>query len=654
MPLLDLVSQRPHARSRAWIVPPILTVAALALACAPTTDTDTVRQVPEYTIEDFLATTALSGASFSPDETHVLVSSDETGIFNAFAVPVDGGPPTQLTHSTTNSIFVRSYFPDDTRFIYHADEGGNELTHVYVRELDGSSTDLTAGEGLKASFAGWAHDRRSFFLETNERDRRYFDLYEVQIDGYEREMIYQNTEGFSVSSISRDKRLIALEKTHTRADTDIYVYDRDTGRSTHVTPHEGNVANEAADFSADGNGLYLITDADDEFRDLVLHDLDTGARQVVCKPGWDVWYAYLSETGRYLVVGVNQDARTDVRVYETATMQRVELPQLPDGDITSVQISPSETRMAFYVNGSRSPNNLFVHEFGRDEADQLTESLNPKLDPANLVDAQVVRFSSYDGTEIPGLLYRPYPASRDHKAPALVYVHGGPGGQSRVRYNPLIQYLANSGYVVYAINNRGSSGYGKTFFAMDDMKHGDADLDDCVASKGFLVEQGYVDPQRIGIIGGSYGGYMVLAALAFRPTEFEVGVDIFGISNWVRTLESIPPWWEARRVALYKELGDPAKDKDYLHGMSPLFHAANIQKPLMVLQGANDPRVHQVESDDIVKAVRDNGVACEYIVFDDEGHGFEKKENRLRGYKAIREFCDQHLKGAAGGGVATR
>jgi dipeptidyl aminopeptidase/acylaminoacyl peptidase len=209
----------------------------------------------------------------------------------------------------------------------------------------------------------------------------------------------------------------------------------------------------------------------------------------------------------------------------------------------------------------------------------------------------------------------------------------------------------NSGYVVYRINNRGSSGYGKTFFSMDDRKHGDADLDDCVASKKFLLDQGYVDPERIGIIGGSYGGYMVLAALTFRPDAFEVGVDIFGISNWMRTLESIPPWWEARRVALYKELGDPGVDRDYLHGISPLFHASNIRKPLMVLQGANDPRVHQVESDEIVEAARANGVEVEYLVFEDEGHGFRKKENRLRGYRAIRDFCDKHLKGA---GVVAR
>ena len=172
-----------------------------------------------------------------------------------------------------------------------------------------------------------------------------------------------------------------------------------------------------------------------------------------------------------------------------------------------------------------------------------------------------MRFKSFDGMEIPTILYKPHQATPAAKAPALVWVHGGPGGQTRKGYSALIQYLVNHGYVVLGINNRGSSGYGKTFFTADDQKHGQEPLWDCVEGKKYLASLPYVDKDRIGIIGGSYGGYMVLAALAFQPEAFEVGVDIFGVSNWVRTLESIPPWWESQRLALYKEIGDPAKDR---------------------------------------------------------------------------------------------
>jgi dipeptidyl aminopeptidase/acylaminoacyl peptidase len=230
--------------------------------------------------------------------------------------------------------------------------------------------------------------------------------------------------------------------------------------------------------------------------------------------------------------------------------------------------------------------------------------------------------------------------------PALVSVHGGPGGQSQVRYSALTQALVNHGYAVYEINNRGSSGYGKTFYAMDDRKHGDADLGDVVASKGMLEATGYIDPSRIGIIGGSYGGYMVLAALTLRPDAFQAGVDLFGISNWPRTLLSMPPWWGAVRDALIAEIGDPETDAARLRRISPLFNADRIRAPLMVLQGANDPRVLKIESDEIVAAAKKNGVAVEYIVFPDEGHGFVKKENEIKGYGAVLAFLDRYLKGA--------
>jgi dipeptidyl aminopeptidase/acylaminoacyl peptidase len=322
----------------------------------------------------------------------------------------------------------------------------------------------------------------------------------------------------------------------------------------------------------------------------------------------------------------------------------MEAPGVEGANISSVRFSKGDSRMAMYVSGSRFPRDLFVHTMGSaDEPKRLTRSLNANINAEHLAEAQVVRFESYDGLEIPGILYAPLQASADNLAPALVWVHGGPGGQSRAGYNDLIQYLVNHGYVVYAINNRGSSGYGKSFYAMDDRRHGEADLGDVVASKQMLIDTGIVDPDRIGIIGGSYGGYMVVAALAFAPEEFEVGVDIFGVTNWLRTLENIPPYWEAQKEALYSEMGDPATDRERLQRISPLFHAENIVKPLIVLQGANDPRVLQIESDEMVAAVRRNDVHVDYHVYPDEGHGFRNKKNQIHGYKAILEFVDRYL-----------
>lgn len=638
-------SVRPCGRAT---LPATLALAGtLFVACQPTTEQatgDGPREVPQYTIEQFLETTSVFGGSFSPDESKLLVSSNESGIFNAYAIPVDGGEALQLTDSEDDAVFVGGYFPADERFLYLQDEGGNELGHLFVHELDRTATDLTPGEGLKAVYYGWADDDESFFLGSNERDSRFFDVYEVDPATYEQTLAFRDTVAYSFAGVSPDERHFVFQKENTNADNDLFLYERQKGEMRHLTPHEGDVSHHAQDFSPDGKSLYLTTNEGAEFSYLVRQDLASGAREVVLQPEWDVWYAYFSKNGRYMVVGINEDARTRIRVFQMPEMEEVELPDLSGLDITSVRLSRHEDRMAFFAASGREPRNLYVMDFPGGEPRPLTSTLSPEIEPDHLVQPEVVRFASYDGVEVPGLFYRPHAASAEAPVPALVWVHGGPGGQSRIGYSGLIQYLVNHGYAVYAINNRGSTGYGKTFYHMDDRKHGDADLDDVVASKAMLAERRWVDGGRIAVGGGSYGGYMTLAALTFRPEEFAAGVDLYGISNWVRTVQSIPPWWESFRKALEQEMGD-FEDETFFHDKSPLFHAERIRRPLIVLQGANDPRVLKAESDEIVEAVQANGIPVEYVLFADEGHGFVKKENQAEAYRKILAFLDRHVKG---------
>ena len=600
-------------------------------------------EVPQYSIEEFLDSTSYVGGSFSPDNSKVLVRSNETGIFNAYALPVGGGEPVPLTDSTTDSIFPSTYFPTDERFLFSSDRGGNELRHVYVKSPDGTVTDLTPGEGFLAGFAGWARDDQSFFIQSTERDQRFYDLWEYQVDDYSRELVFQNDEAYFIGSVAPDGRHIALEKFQTTLDSDVYLLERTSGHVSHLTPHDGNVSNTTGPFSPDGSSLYYLTDAGNEFVYLMRYDIAQETHEQVLQVDWDVSYAQFSKHGRYFVVGINNDARTELRLYDAATMEPITLPTPANSNVTSVQFSADERLVAFYASSSRTPSDLFVYDLAGGEPRQMTRSLNEGIDPEALVDGEVVRFVSYDGVEIAGILYKPHQTSETNKVPALVWVHGGPGGQSRVGYSYQIQYFVNQGYAVYAINNRGSSGYGKTFSAMDDRKHGDADLDDCVASKQMLIDTGWVDPDRIGIIGGSYGGYMVLAAMTFRPEEFAVGVDYFGISNWYRTVNSTPAWWTAQRDALEQEMGE-FDDEEFFKAKSPLFHAEQIVRPLIVLQGANDPRVLQIESDQIVAAVRANGVPVDYVLFDDEGHGFVKKANQAEAARRVLAFLDEHLR----------
>lgn len=642
----------------------LLLIPALALsltACdsgqSGQTNSDTAQSVaeapaPKYSAQAFFDTTTFSPASgsghgFSPDGSKVLISSDETGIFNAFAVDVATGERTQLTNSTTSATFGVTYFLGDERILFTADGGGDELNHVWVRELDGTTTDLTPTENTKAAFVGWNADGNEFYISTNERDSKAFDLYAYKTDGYERRMVFENTDALALSSLSRDDRYLAMTKNRTSADSNVYLKDLTSDAApVLVTEHEGNIAYGTYGFSVNGK-LILSSNEAGEFTEAYAYDIETGEKKPYVTADWDVWGVSYSNSGRYRVETVNVDAETKVTVRDGQTGEPIAMPDLPAGNVVAVRFDPDDSHISFLLNGDTSPSDLYVMDLAAGSAARLTNALNPAIDQANLVEASIVRYPSFDGTLIPSTLYKPKGASAENKVPALVLVHGGPGGQTRRGYRAFVQHLVNHGYAVLGANNRGSSGYGKTFFHMDDKAHGEGDLQDIVMGRTYLESLDWVDGDRVGIIGGSYGGFMVAAALAFEPEAFDVGINIFGVTNWVRTLKSIPPWWESFREALYDEMGDPATDEERHRRISPLFHAKNIVKPMLVVQGANDPRVLQVESDEIVAAVEANGVPVEYILFPDEGHGFRNKANRITASDAYVAFLDTYLKGSA-------
>jgi dipeptidyl aminopeptidase/acylaminoacyl peptidase len=601
-------------------------------------------QIARYSPAQFYATTTFVGAAFSTDETRILLSANATGVFNVYAQRLGGGRPLALTKSTTDSTFAVAYFPADDRFLFTADQGGNELNHLFVQDPSGNVVDLTPGEKLKAAFLGFSSDRQSFYVETNERDPRTFDVYRYAVDGYARERMFENDGRYLPAGVSRNGRWLALAESISNTRTDLWVVDLATGKRIRVTP-DVDANHGFFTFTPNSRQLIYSTDEFGQFDQAWSYDLASGARAVAIKADWDVVFVGYSEQGRYRVSALNADARTVVTLRDLERGSEVELTGLPAGDIRPAAFSRSESKFAFYLTSDTAPANLYVRELDGSASRQLTSSLPPAIDEDVLVAGSDVRFTSFDGLEIPAILWRPRQASARHRAPALVLVHGGPGGQTRHGWSADVQALVNHGYAVLGVNNRGSSGYGKTFFHADDRRHGDVDLKDCVWGKRYLESLDWIDADRIAIMGGSYGGYMVAAALAFEPTEFAAGIDVFGVTNWLRTLQSIPPWWTAQRTALYDELGDPATDADRLKRISPLFHANDIVRPLLVMQGKNDPRVLKMESDELVAAVRGNGVPVEYVVFDDEGHGFTKSANRITALGHYLDFLAAHLGG---------
>jgi len=469
------------------------------------------------------------------------------------------------------------------------------------------------------------------------------DLYKMDLETLTSELVYQNDDGYDVGVVSPNEKYVALSKSINTNDSDLFLYNLESDELMKINKNQSG--NAPQDFSPDGSALYYTTDDGSEFSYLMKYTIADESYERAMERDWDISGSYFTDQGTYQVTYINEDAKNTIEVMDVATGENIDLPTVENMEVTSVSFSNDETMMRFYAGGSHTPSNLYVYNLETKEQKKLTDVLNPEVQGQDLVKAEVVRYKSFDGLEIPAIYYTPHQATAENPVPALVWVHGGPGGQSRQNFSSFIQYLVNHGYAVLAVNNRGSSGYGNTFYQKDDLNHGDKDLKDCVEGKNWLAQQPEIDGEKIGIIGGSYGGYMTMAALTYTPEEFDVGVNLFGVTNWMRTLKSIPPWWESFKDALYKELGDPySADSVRLKQISPLFHTDKVTKPLIVLQGSQDPRVLQAESDEIVAGVRKNGVPVEYVLFEDEGHGFVKKENQITAYSKILEFLDEYLK----------
>lgn len=604
--------------------------------------TESEKNIEQYSIETLMSNNRSSGGYFSKDADKLIYSSDKSGIFNIYEVDLSANEETQLTDSKEESFFVRGYSPNTGEVIYSADKGGNENSHIYlIRE--GKSIDITPGENTKASFVGWTKDELGMYFISNSRDPRFFDLYKIDIVTLNSEMVFKNDIGYNLNSISNNDNFLVLSLNISRSEQKLFLYDLKSNQQVEISNQAANFSGQ--NFDKNDENYFYTTNYDSEFYYLMSYNLKNGERSIEYKTNWDVAFSYLSKNNSYRVIAVNEDAQNKLTIKNMSDQSDLNLIGFENMNINSVGFSEDEKFLRVSAGSPNSPGDIYTYELSTNKLNKITSNLNSNVNPDDLVNAEVIRYESFDGLEIPAILYKPHTANKKNKAPALVWVHGGPGGQSRVGYRALIQYLVNHGYAILAVNNRGSSGYGKTFYSLDDLNHGEDDLQDCVWGKKWLQDQDYINPDKIGIIGGSYGGFMTMAAMTFEPEEFKVGVNIYGVTNWIRTLRSIPAFWEATRKSLYKEMGDPySKDSLRLYDISPLFHAKNIKNPIMVLQGANDPRVLQIESDEMVQEARNAGAYVEYVLFEDAGHGFVKKEQQIESNQKILTFLDNYLK----------
>ena len=580
---------------------------------------------------------AISGLSISPDGSKALVSIDADGVPNAWALPLAGGAPVQLTREK-RPVWVVGYFPKDERFVYRSGPVGEE-DHLFVRELDGKAVELTPGR--RSRFLGWSGDGRSMRIEVLNAGTQARDLLRVAVDGYAQTRIDRSNSTVSrLARVSPDERYLAYAESYGDLVRNVRVRDQQTGKDRILEAGEGFNVKLAVDFTRDGKGLLVLSDEDAEFRSLIRLDLATGDRRTLVKKDWDLLDARESPDGRRLAVIAGGDSRSTLELYDAATLKPLPLPEVPGlSEVSAVAFSPDGGTLVFTASGGALPPGVWAVDLGKPGAPRRLFG----GEAGDWVAGEVRRFKSSDGFDIPGILYKPRQAAAGRKAATVIWLHDGPSGQSRLGFDPLIQALVQRGYGVYAINHRGSTGYGKKFQALDDRRHGEGDLRDCVEAKAMLAATGWVDPGRIAIGGVGFGGFLALDALAFQPQEFAAGVDLFGVADWRRVLDEDLPHTSTERTVLAEEMGYVV-DLGARERMTPRDKAGDIVRPLILVQGGKDTLAIPADAEAIAARMKAAKRPVELLALPEEGHGLALRESREKVYKAVGDFLDRALK----------
>ncbi|MFB6172756.1 MAG: alpha/beta fold hydrolase [Haloarculaceae archaeon] len=597
----------------------------------------------DYDLERYLNVESAYGASLGPDG-RVAFLLDTTGVPQVWSLDRPRGWPAQRTFGDERVTFV-SWSPERPELVFGMDEGGNEREQFFRLDDDGAVTDLTAHPDAKHRWGGWSHDGERFAFASNRREESVFDVYVQDRDatGADADLVYEGDGWLSLSGWSPDDDRLLVHEARSSFDHDVYVLDLASGDLEHVTPHEGTVRFQSAQWGPAGEALYLVTDQGEDTLYLARLDLASGALStVVDGDGWDVDGVALDEATGRLVYSRNVDGYTELTVGELddpTSVREFPDPTLPRGIAGGVSFGPDAETFAVTASASTLNTNVYVVTVATGEAVRWTDASTAGIPRETFVEPELVRYPTFDDRTIPAYFSLPRTVP-DGGVPVVVDVHGGPESQRRPSFGALKQYFLSRGYAVFEPNVRGSTGYGRTYTHLDDVRRRMDSVRDLERGVRWLHGQAAVDPDRVVALGGSYGGFMVLAALTEYPDLWAAGVDVVGIANFVTFLENTGAW---RRELREAEYGSLETDREFLESISPTNNIEKIRAPLFVLHGANDPRVPVGEAEQIAARAREQGVPVEKLVFEDEGHGITKLENRIEAYTAVVEFLDEHV-----------
>ncbi len=569
-----------------------------------------------------------------------------TGVQQVWKVSSKGGWPQQLSYFQDQVEFT-AWSPDGSKIAFGMSSGGDENAQLYIVNADGSGLRaLTESPQIRHVWGGWNHSGTQFAFMSNERDLNFFDAYTMDIRTGTKKMVLKNN-GYSVSICwSPDDKKLVLRELSPRfsLDGDLFLADLITGESKLLTPHEGPVEYSAPFFSADGSALLFSTNIAGEWKRLNRLDLTTGEMTELTSGSWDLDYPTCDPAHRTVALVYNEAGihRLEMRSISSdgKTLGEPRQVSLPGkGRTMGVGFSANGTKMVIAHNDPTRPSDIWVAGTGDSEFKQVTFSDMGGLDRKKFIAPEIVEFPTFDGRMVPAFLYRA-PGFENKIAPVIVSIHGGPEGQEQARFDMSYQYLLSQGFSILAPNVRGSTGYGKTYNHLDDVRLREDSVKDIAAAVDWLVKSKVADPEKIIAYGGSYGGYMVLASITLYPDLWAGAVNFFGIANFETFLKETAGY---RRRIREVEYGSLDHDLDFLRAISPLYKVDKIKCPLMVAQGSKDPRVPECESRQIVDAVKARGGIAEYVLFPDEGHGFVKLENKMVLFPKMAEFLKKTL-----------
>ena len=611
---------------------------------------ETVKNAVPIPIDDLFYTRSVRGGAWSPDGGQIVFSTNFTGRINLWKVSSDGGWPIQLSQSDERQSGA-AWSPDGKWITFESDRGGDEMYDVYAIPSDGGAVvNVTNTPDVSETDATWSPDGNQLAIRYKPKTSPSTD---IAVLDWSTHAVRNLTREQSPDHLwdrfvwSPDGRFIyATRLSAGFTDSDVYRVEVATGKLENLTPHQGETRTNLSSISPDGNTLLVEADRPGGY--LNVAEIDTATKKLtwVTDLKWDAVAGNFSPDGKQFTYYVNEDGRLDAYLADIGTRHgdKIDFPAgLNSSPDAPTPFSPRNGLLLIDHESSTQPSDLWVYDIGRQKARQLTFSAIASLTAAKVPASRLVHYRSFDGKMISAFVWVPFNLKRDGSNPAIVLPHGGPTGQTIDSFDRSIVTLVTRGYLCIAPNVRGSTGYGMEFQNANVKDLGGGDLQDEVYAAKFLEATGYVDPKKIGITGGSYGGYMTLMAIAKTPDVWAAGVEMFGIINWLTMLQHEDPFLQQYEKSI---LGDPDKDRAIYEADSPLTYIKNTKAPLLVLQGENDIRVPKEEAEQVVKTLKDEGKTVEAHYYPNEGHGFNKRENQIDAMGRMLDFFDRYLKGA--------